>query len=462
MLRLLLPEYFGVSTLAFFYASLAFVLFTFGFEAAYLHHKAVDETVRRTFFTLRFGLTVSGLLLAALLAPFVGYFYPAMPQLTAVMWAYLVVYILRTFNVSQQIMLNKQLAFRQIAQTDVLCSFVMTIVGPTLAWMGWGVWAIVAEQFSADVTRLLFLQVVHRPWRPRFGWDREQARWFWEYGKKAWHSSNIAFFLDRVDDWYVGTFLGNSALGYYSRAYEYAGYPQRVIANPILSVFSPTFAHVQEERQKLSRAFFRPVSLMVRTGSWLCLVFILTAPEFIPLLLGEKWLPMLGTFQLMVLYTLLEPLSMAARNLLMATGHPQQVLRTRILQIVLFVPAVFIFGAWWNIEGVALAIGLVALTGTIVLFRYTQQVVDYSARLLWFWPLFATAVTALLILALNPVWANLNPWLNLVVKVGMITAVYTFILFLTEREQLNTGRKMIWGIIAPMLKEKMRKKPDAS
>jgi O-antigen/teichoic acid export membrane protein len=372
------------------------------------------------------------------------------------MFAYLLVSVVREFNQSQLAMLNKNMAFRQIARTDVVSSLVMTLVGPGLAWLGWGVWAIVAELFSGLVTRLLIIQLAYPPWRPRLGWEREQVRWFWDYGKKAWHSSNMAYFLGHFDDWYVGTFLGSQPLGYYSRAYEYAGYSQRVIANPIMNVFYPTFAHVQEDRQKLSRAFFRPISLMIRAGGLFCLIFILTAPEFIPLLLGEKWLPMLRVFQLLVLYTLLEPLSMGARNLLLATGHPQEVVRARLVQMVVFIPAVFLLGYQFNMEGVAVAANLMAIVGTVLLFRYTRPVVDYSPRLLWFWPLLATMVTAVLVLALNPLWQILNLWLSLALKMGLTTAVYGLILYLTERQQLNNGRKMIWGIIAPMIKERGR------
>ncbi|HUM69053.1 MAG TPA: oligosaccharide flippase family protein, partial [Chloroflexota bacterium] len=366
MLRLLLPEHFGVTTLALFYVNLAMTLFAFGFDSAFIHHKDTNETTRRTYFTLRLGFGVTGLLLLALLTPVISSFYPEMPLLTAVLLAYILIYIFRTYNMAQTAILNKQLAFRQIAQADVISAINMTIFGLGAAWLGWGVWAIVVELFSGVFTRLLVIQIFYRPWRPRLGWRREQVKWFWEYGKKAWHSSNLTFFLDRFDDWFTGTVLGSNALGYYSRAYEYAGYPQRVFANPILTVFFPTFARVQGERQKLSRAFFRPTSLMVRSGGWFCLIFILTAPEFIPLLLGEQWLPMLATFQLMIVYTLLEPLSMAAHHLLMATGHPQQVLRARLVQIVTFIPAVMVLGWQWNIEGVALATNLMALAGTVL------------------------------------------------------------------------------------------------
>lgn len=458
LLRLLLPSDFGVTTLAMFYISLAVILFNFGFDNAFMHHKAVDETTRRTFFTMRLGLSWLGLALLAMFTPFISQFYKDEPMLTAVMLVYILFFAVREFNLSQIAILNKQLAFRRIAQMDVVCSIVMTIVAPTLAWLGWGLWAIVAEQASAVLTRFVIVEFIYHPWRPRFGWNREQARWFWSFGNKAWHSSNIAFLLTRLDDWYIGTFLGTASLGFYSRAYEYAGYPRRAVANPILSVFYPTFAHLQEDRPKLSRAFFRSTSLIIRAGCLFCLLFILTAPEFIPLLLGDKWLPMLAAFQLLIIYSLLEPLSAGVRNLLLATGHPQHVLRASIVQVSLFIPAVFLLGRWLDIVGVAMAVNLMALAGTLMLFRYTRLVVDYSSRQLWVWPFVATAVTALLILALNPLWQSLNLWVSLSLKLVLITAVYGLILFITEREQLDAGRKMIWGIISPMLKERAQRK----
>ena len=304
---------------------------------------------------------------------------------------------------------------------------------------------------------MLVIQIVYRPWSPRVGWDREEARWFWDYGRKAWSSSNLAFLLSRFDDWYTGTFLGNVPLGFYSRAYQYANYPRRVISKPILDVFFPTFAQLQDDRSKLSRAFFRATSLMVRSSGLFCLIFVLTASEFIPLLIEDKWVPMIPTFQLMIIYVLLEPLSMAARNLLMATGYPQFILKVRIIQMVVFIPAVVLLGNWLNIEGVALAANLMVLAGAVALFKQTHQVVDYSARTLWLWPLLSIVVTAAITLGLTPVWNSLPLWGAFIVKSGLITTIYCLTLWLTEREQLIVGYQMIWSIVVPMLQERQQR-----
>ncbi len=443
------PEYFGITTLALFYLGLASQFGRFGTSSAFLHHKEGGEAARATYFTLSLALKLGSMLLLAAVIPFITPFYADMPQLGWVILAYLGIELLRTFNDTQITMLSKDLAFGRLALANMAGSVARLIVGPGLAWWGAGLWSIVGEALSGVLARGLLIGLVYRPWRPRLGWDRQLVRWFWDYGVKVWWSTNLSFLLDRFDDFWIGTLpaLGGVALGYYSRAYEFARYSRRVVANPVLSVFFPTFAHLQDDRLKLSRAFFRATSLMVRAGCLFTLVFILTAPEFIRIFLGEKWLPMRLTFQLMIVYTLLDPLSMAARNLLMAAGHPAVILRARVLQAALFIPAVIGLAALWGIEGVALAADVMILAGALVLFRHTHQVVDYSSRALWGWPLLALAVTAGVTLLLNPLWAGMPLWVAFAGKLTFIPLLFGGLLWLTEREQLLTGWSMIRGML---------------
>lgn len=456
LLRILFPDEVGLSALAWLYVSLVFMLFNFGFDSAFIHRPEVDETVRRTYFSLRLGSGLSAGLTTVVLIPILSRIFSEYSLLALVMLAYTGIFVLKSFTLPQETILNKRMAFRQISTMNVVSSILMTITAPSLAWLGWGVWSLVAEQFVGIFSRAFMLVFIYHPWPIRFGWDREVVSWFWDFGKKIWHSSNLTFLLDRFDDWYTTTFLGLNAAGFYTKAYEYANYPRRVVAKPLLSVFYPAFARLQNDRLRLSRAFFRTTSLVVRASAFFSLVLILTAPEFILILVGEKWAPMTTTFQLMIIYTFLDPLSIAANNLLISTGHPHFVLRARIMQVIIFVPAVFILGTLFNINGVALAADLMILAGTLFLFRKTKKIVDYSQRSLWLWPLLAMVATAVLVLSLNPIWSQLNLWGTLVSKIGLITAVYGSLLWLTERDQLRSGWKMIWGIIVPMLNQRKK------
>ena len=454
MARLLLPAHFGVATLALFYLSLASQLRAVGVDSALIHRKEVDDDVLATYFVMRMGQIAVSVVVVLALIPLLGYLHPDVPLLPSVLLAYVAIGVVKGFNGVQTTILSKRMAFRQLALTDVASSVAMTVVGPSLAWMGFGVWSIVAEMGSGMLSRAVGIWLLYRPWRPRVGWDQSIARWFWNYGIKLWVTGNVTFLLDRFDDWWVGTFLGANPLGFYSRAFEFARYPRRAIANPILSVFFPAFAQLQDDRPRLSRAFFRPTSLMVRAGGLLSVVFVSIAPEFIQLLLGEKWMPMLFTFQLMIVYTLFDPLVMAASNLLAATGHPELIARARITQAFIFVPAVLLLGPRLGIDGVALAADLMVLSGAILLFRNTGRVVDYSQRALWLWPMVAVFVTFGTVLALAPFWATLTLWLSLVTKVVLVATIYVGLLWVAERRQLLAGWGMIWGLVRELRKVK--------
>jgi O-antigen/teichoic acid export membrane protein len=285
--------------------------------------------------------------------------------------------------------------------------------------------------------------------RPRFGWDAAAARWFWQYARPSWLSSNLNFLREGFDDFWIGTFLGKEALGYYSRAYEFAGYPRRVVTTPIIDVFLPTFARLQHDRLRLSQAYFRLTGLMVRFGFGVSLVLILTAPQLIPLLLGARWLAMTLSFQLLVVYMLVDPLAGSSTYLLMATGRTGLIARTQAVQLLLFAPSVMLFSHWGGIAGVALAADLTAITGAALLFRDTRQLVDYSLPALFALPLLSLLTTAAAVWALGPLWAALPGWATFIAKAGVIGVCYGGLLWLTERDQLQAGWQVVWQHVAP-------------
>ncbi|RMG93274.1 MAG: hypothetical protein D6706_15610 [Chloroflexi bacterium] len=445
--RLLLPEYFGVVAMALFFLELTNTLSSLGLDSAIIHRRDADQTWLGTYFSLRLlfkFLPLAGLIL---LTPLITDFYPNMPLLAPVIWGYAIIEVVKTLNATQETILNRDLAFRQLAITDVAASIAMTIVAPALAWAGWGIWALVAERAVGNLVRFIAVWLFFRRWLPKPHWNSHQVRWFWSFATRIWLASTLTFFLDRFDDFWTGTALGKSPLGFYSKAYEFARYPRRLVANPIITVFFPIFARLQAEPIRLARAFFRMNSVMVRFGFWFGLIFVMNARELIVLLIGEQWLPMLIPFQLMVIYTLLDPLSVGATRFVVSVGQPATVTKIRAVQACVFLPSVIGLAWLWGVVGVALAADLMVLTGVVLLFVATRRIITYSLRALFFWPLVAVGVSAVLLIIATPLWTTWPLWLALVAKAGSSTLVYGVILWLTERKQLQEGWYMIWGLL---------------
>lgn len=445
--RLLLPEHFGVVTLALFYLALAGQLPALGLDRALIHRQDADDTILGTYFTLRVGTLFVSLALLVAVAPVLRHFYPAMPLLGWVLLALAGVEVVKGFSSVQETLLSKDLAFRSLALTDVVASVTMTMVAPLLAWQGWGVWALVAEQASGILARCGMTWLVFRRWWPRPRWERATVRWFWDYGRPAWGATNLAFLSDRFDDFWIGTALGKTALGYYSRAYEFARYPRRVVANPLVSVFFPVFARLQDDRLRLSQAFYRAAHVILRTGFLISGAFALVMPEFIHLVIGDQWQPMLLTFRLMLVYTLLDALLMLCGNLLLAVGCPQGLQRSRLIQALFFIPAVIGGSLLWGINGVALAAdGMLAL-GSWLLYRRVRNIVDFSLFRLGFWPLVASAIAWGAGLWVEWNWQPANLLLLAGVKLALFATLYLGLLGLTERGDYLRALQWVWRMV---------------
>ncbi len=435
--RFLLPEHFGTVALAMVFVVLGNRLRSLGLTNALLHKQEDAGPYYTTMVTLHILLVGVSTLVYAALVPLVAMAYPARPLLAPVMWALLSITALNSLNQVQEALLRLHLRFERLAVMNVAGALAMFLVAPYLAWRGWGVWSLVAQEASGILVRTVFLWGLWRPGRVRLGVDREAARWFLRFGSANWLSANVNYVLERFDDFWVGTALGTTPLGFYNRAYEFARYPRRLLATSLVTVMTPVFARLQQEREALSKAFFRVMSLLVRVGLFSGGLIFLWTPEFVHYLLGAKWDPMIPTLQLMVVYMVLDPLLIVANNLLYAVGKPHVVARTRLLQLAFFVPAVLL-GAWaWGINGVALAAAAMLLVGLVALYRPTRGEVTFSLWRMVGWPLAAT------VLGLGMVGLLLGgtalftpqPWSGMLVKGGVFGGIFVLMVGLLEREQ---------------------------
>ncbi len=252
------------------------------------------------------------------------------------------------------------------------------------------------------------------------------------------------------DDLWTLRYLGDTALGYYSRAYTFATYPRRVLAGPVNQVAGGTYAELKSERKRLSQAFFRTNALLVRSGFLMAGLLALIAPELIAILLGEKWMPMLQAFRLMLVYTLLDPIKMTVGDLFVAVGRPELVLRVRLGQLVVMIVGLFALGTRYGIAGVALAVDAMVVVGIVVLLWQARRYVDYSGRQLFLAPTLALALglaaglgaTALL----GSIFAS-SVWTATIKTVAFLLA-YAPVLFVLERPLIRSLLASVKGLRA--------------
>jgi PST family polysaccharide transporter/lipopolysaccharide exporter len=445
--RLLRPEDFGVFALAVFFMGMAAKITPTGINAALIHRDSPTSEVVSAHFILRIVAALLLFIIAVAIYPVLSKFYPDQPLVPLIMVILAALRVGTAINSTPQVLLSKQLEFKRIATLDVVSSLVALVVAGSMAWTGAGVWSLVGEVASGVVVRFMGLWVYRSPWTISLKTRWEIIRWYLRFAWFAVLSSNLSFLLDRFDDFWTGTTLGSEALGFYSKAYEFARYPRRVIANPVAGVFFSTFAKLQDDRERLSKAFFRVCSLIARAGFLFAGAFAMVTPEFIRIFLGDQWLPVAFTFQLMLVYTLLDPLLVLANKLTTAMGAPQALTKIRFIQMIVFVPAVVSLAYFFDIEGVAVAADLMLLLGLTMTFSHIKRYVDFSPIRMLGYPLLALMFALAVTLIVERQISLQNAILTLMSKLTIMGLVYSIVLVAFERKQLLNTIKSVIGML---------------
>lgn len=442
LMRLLGPEPFGLMALALFFSTFLAPIASLGVDTALVQKKDAQPGAFSTHFVLRVGAALAALGASALLSSLLRRFYPA--AVVDLFLFLLAVNLLEATFATPGAILRREMRFGAIALLNLAASLAMTILAPLLAYLGAGVWSLAAEQAAGPVVRWFGLWIVLRPWRPSLRFHRSEAKTLAGFGSRMLSSHLLGVLLERFDDFWTGTALGAIALGYYSRAYEVAQYPERVLATPVTTVFFSAYAALQADAEGLSQAFRRASSFLVRAGFLLAVALAVAAPEATLLLFGEAWLPIVPVFRLLLVYVLLNPFYTNLSYLLVGAGAPGLLGRVRLLQLAIFSAAVVLLANAWGIRGVAAAADLMMLIGVIALAWQARRFVRFSLRQVFLWPSLA-ALAGLACWPLAEAWAPPGTLAALAAKAGLAGGAYALTLFLGERQTFRQVGRWVFG-----------------
>jgi O-antigen/teichoic acid export membrane protein len=433
--RLLPVDAFGVYSMAGSIVGLTAVVAGFGTDDAFLHRASETENEDQAAAVWLSLLLIFATAWLALLA--LGAFWfssgsarVALLTIAVTRWGVILTAVPRQILV-------RRVVHRRLALIQLIDLVLSALAAVLLAWRGMGIWALLSTDIVTVALSIGLLYLWRPVWRPRLAWSGPTVRYFVRFGSQSLLAKLLQNGLDRVDDLWTGSYLGSSALGFYSRAYAFATYPRSILASSVNRVAGGTYAELAASRKRLSRAFFRTNALLVRTGFFLGGLLALAAPEFIRVLLGTKWLPMLAAFRLMLIFTLLDPIKMTVANLFVAVGRPSQIVRARAVQLAVMVAALFALGPSQGIAGVALAVDIMLLVGIVILLKEARDHVDFSVWSLFAAPSLSVAV-AMLLARGTTVFPGVTgaPWLTGLVKTLVFSAVYGASLLVLERRQV--------------------------
>lgn len=361
--------------------------------------------------------------------------------------AYIVLTLSKTamnFTNTAHFLLARKVEHKRLAIVTIFDVSITLIVSVALAFLDLPLWSLLSGDIVRVVVNVILLYIWKPVWRPRFRWATSTFKYFLSFGSKQVLARFLGDALDKADELWTKTYLGSTPLGYYSKAYNFAQYPSLILAGPVKNVAVGTYAEIAYDREKLSNAFFQTNALLIRTGFFLVGILFLIAPEFIRILIGERWLPMLMAFRLMLPFTLFDPMKKTMANLFIAVGKPEITVKIRAVQLTVMVVGMYLLGNLWGIEGVALSVDVMMLVGiTLVLIR-AKEFVDYSLKNFFLTPFIAMVISLALGFAFDQLVSPILPdILSALIEISIFSFVFIAIYYVIDKEDLKKYYRML-------------------
>jgi O-antigen/teichoic acid export membrane protein len=358
--RLLAPHDYGVAGMVLVVSSLVLVFSDVALGAALVQRRELSEADRSTVFWTSVGVGVVCTSLGiAVSGPVAGFY--GEPSVAPLLAALSVGFLVNALATTQEALLVRELGFRRLELRMMGGTLAGAVVGIGLAALGYGAWAIIGQQLAIGVvsTGLIWLA---SPWRPRLLFSLASLRDLGGFSANVF-GQRILFYLHRnADNLLVGRFIGAAALGTYALAYNVMLVPFSRVGGPVQDVLFPTFSRLQDEPERIAAIWVRATRLVGAITVPALAGLVAVAPDFVQVVLGDRWHRMVPVLQILAWVGLLQSLQTLNSNILQALDRTATLLRYAIAFFAAHLLA-FVVGLHWGIVGVAAAY---AVSSTVV------------------------------------------------------------------------------------------------
>ena len=295
--RLLIPSDFGAIGMLAIFIAVSQVLIDGGFGSALIQKKYPTQTDFSTIFYWNLAFSSFLYFILFFCAPFISEFF-SMPILKGVLRGIGLTLITNSILVIQKVRLQKQLAFKTIAVSNLSSYVVASSLGIGIAYYGGGVWSLVIMQIIYTIIAVIVLYIITR-WQPSLCFSRQSMRELFGFGGYMMAANILQEICRNLQGLIIGRKFSAAQMGYYSQAYKLEHISSYSIPQVIVQVMYPVYSSIQDDTQRLVEM----LSMNIRIISFIIFpitaLLILIAEPLIIALYGDKWLQSVPYYQVL-------------------------------------------------------------------------------------------------------------------------------------------------------------------
>ncbi len=375
--RLLGPSQYGLIAMAAVFTGIGYQLADAGFGNALIQKDNADNIDYSTVFFFNIG--ICGVIYAFLyyLSPFMAEFFHE-PELISIIRVSSFGIIILAFGQIQTLIFKKEINYKSQVIRNLVCQVISAVVAIVMAYMGYGVWALVFQGLISTLGTVVINWFVSS-WRPIMVFSFSRLKLLFGFGSKTLLSSLIDYGFNKMYDIVIGRVYSPEKLGLYNRANSTADLFKSTFFSVFSGVTFPLFVKMQNDDARLRmnvRKFLMVVTMIIFTTMGTCVV--LSKPIFV-FLYSSKWDGAIGLFCIASIVAMITPVVSVLESVILAKGHSGKFLKISILRkvfVVFVVSCVWKYGVMWLLIGQL----IVSIIESILYVLVTHRLINYSLK----------------------------------------------------------------------------------
>jgi len=361
--RILAPEDYGQIALITVFTTIMQVFVDSGLGTALIQKKDADDLDFSSVFYFNFVICLILYVVMFVTAPFIAGFY-GNSSLTSIIRVISLTIVISGVKGIQQSYVSRNMMFKRFFYSTLGGTVFSAFFGIALAYAGFGVWAIVAQQLSNTAIDTLILWLTVK-WRPKrmFSWVRLKG--LLSFGWKMLASSLLDTVYNNIRSLIIGKMYSSSDLAYYDQGKKFPNVIVTNINTSIDSVLLPTMASAQDHAGRVKSMTRRAIKTSTYIMAPLMMGLAFCAEPIVGLVLTDKWLPCVPFLRIFCVTYMFYPIHTANLNAIKAMGRSDLFLKLEIVKKVVGI-ALLLSTMWFGVMAMAYSLLISSILSQII------------------------------------------------------------------------------------------------
>lgn len=376
--RILSPNDYGIIAIINVFIVLSVVFIDSGFGVGLIQKKDLESIDINTMFTMSLLMSIALYALIFLFAPVLAIIYE-MPIITSVLRVYGITIIISSICSVQNSILSRWLEYKKQLIATIIATFISGAIGIWMAYVGYGVWALVFEQLIQKIVYMAILFFIIK-FKFKIAFNKSSFQNIFRFSWKLVASKLILTLSGQTRNLVIGKKYSSEVLGYYNKGQQIPSTVASATDYSLQGVLFSVYSRAQDNPVRLKSMVRRSMKLSSYILFPMMIGIAAVSPSLVRVLLTEKWLFSVPFMRIACFIYMIQLINTANIQAINATGNSKIYLKVELIKCIVDLGLLVVCILFFDVYVLAISSIAVTLIGWLFYVFYSKKILNYCLK----------------------------------------------------------------------------------